>query len=79
LDRSDLRPRLNEVTTPVLLIRSEGEGMVSAACQRDLEAGLPHARVERLTSCGHLPYLSHPHRLAKIVKSFLLDRQTTDV
>ncbi len=67
----DLRSRLPGITQPVLLVRTEGEGAVSAACQDELSAGLPQAHSEWLHTTGQLPYLTHPHRLAKLVKSFL--------
>lgn len=70
---ADLRPRLSEIRQPVLLIRGEGEGSVSEECQGILERGLPPARSEWLHGTGHLPYLTHPHRLAKLIRGFLSD------
>ena len=67
----DGRDALAKICQPVLLIRSEGEGLVSSYCHKELTAGLPHARIEWLHSCGHLPYLTHPHRLANIIRPFL--------
>ena len=67
LIESDLRSRLSEIQQPVLLIRSEGEGMVSEQCHRELESGLLNKQTEFLNNCGHLPYLTHPHRLMKLV------------
>jgi pimeloyl-ACP methyl ester carboxylesterase len=72
----DLRPSLPGVRPPVLLVRTEGEGAVSAACQEELAAALPHAQSEWLHTTGQLPYLTHPHRLAKLVRSFLLTEQS---
>ena len=77
LIETDLRPRLNEIQQPVLLIRSEGEGMVSKQCHRELESGLMNTQAEFLNNCGHLPYLTHPHRLMKLVLPFL-QQQSTD-
>jgi len=71
----DFRTRLPEIRQPVLLVRSEGEGLVAAKCHHELEAGLPNRRSDRLLSCGHLPHLTHPHRLVKLVRSFLLNRE----
>ncbi len=67
----DGREALSHIEQPVMLIRSEGEGVVSSICHEELAARLPHAQIEWLHSCGHLPYLSHPHRLAGIVRPFL--------
>lgn len=71
LRRFDVRDRLGEITQPVLLVRTEGDGRITAGCQDLLEARLPNARVEFLTSCGQLPFLTHPHRLAKLMRVFL--------
>jgi len=68
----DGRPRLPEVRQPVLLVRAEGEGLVAGACHDALVSGLPRSRTEWLHSSGHLPYLTHPHRLANVIRPFLL-------
>jgi pimeloyl-ACP methyl ester carboxylesterase len=70
---SDLRPLLPQVSQSVLLITGEGEGLVSSRCRDELQAGLPHATPEMMHSAGHLPYLTHPHRLAKLIRPFLLE------
>lgn len=67
----DVRQRLQEIAQPVLLVRTEGDGRIAARCQDLLETRLPNARVESLTSCGQLPFLTHPHRLAKLMRTFL--------
>jgi pimeloyl-ACP methyl ester carboxylesterase len=71
----DYRERLTEIRQPVLLIRSEHEGLVSAGCNAELARGLPNATTELLHSTGPLAHLTHPHRLAKLVRAFLLPNQ----
>jgi pimeloyl-ACP methyl ester carboxylesterase len=71
----DYRARLTEIRQPVLLIRSEHEGRVSADCNAELARGLPNATTELLHSTGPLAHLTHPHRLAKLVRAFLLPNQ----
>ena len=39
----------------------------------ELERGLPHATTEMLHTTGPLAHLTHPHRLAKLVRAFLSD------
>jgi pimeloyl-ACP methyl ester carboxylesterase len=68
---ADLRPRLKEIDRPVLLIETEGEGAATRECQRELAHGLPRATEETLLGTGQYPYLTHPHRLAKIIRQFL--------
>jgi pimeloyl-ACP methyl ester carboxylesterase len=71
--RVDFRPLLPQIRTPVLVVRTEGEGKILTACQDELEAGLPHVRSEWMHTSGHFPHLTHPHRLAKLLKTFLLE------
>jgi pimeloyl-ACP methyl ester carboxylesterase len=68
---TDLRPELPQIRQPVLLVCTEGEGQVSAASMRVLEEGIPRARTGWIPITGALPYLTHPHRLAKLVSEFL--------
>lgn len=67
----DLRGRLSRIEQPVLLLKTEHEGAISAAGQEKLERELPHARSESIPLAGQLAYLTHPHRVAKAVRSFL--------
>ena len=71
----DLEDRLQQVRCPVLLVRTEGQGKLETAGHEALERGLPNARVEWLHSTGLHPYLTHPHRLAKLLKTFFLAEQ----
>ncbi len=67
----DLQSELSNISQPVLIIQTEGEGRVAAACHADLNAQLPHAQTVWLDNTGQLPFLTHPHRLAKIIRPFL--------
>jgi pimeloyl-ACP methyl ester carboxylesterase len=67
----DYRPCLSQIQQPVLLVRSEHEGRVLAECNEELERGLPSSTSEWLHTTGPLAHLAHPHRLAKVVRSFL--------
>lgn len=68
---ADYRPRLAAVTQRVLLVETEGEGVASQFCQTELAAALPESRREPMLSTGQYPCLTHPHRVAKLVRSFL--------
>jgi pimeloyl-ACP methyl ester carboxylesterase len=63
--------RLRELRVPVLLVRTEGEGTRITAGQQALVSLLKDVRVEWMHSAGHFPYLTHPHRLVKLVREFL--------
>jgi pimeloyl-ACP methyl ester carboxylesterase len=70
----DLRGELAAIAVPTLLIRTEGEGRVAGDCQIELERSLPRVQVEWLHTTGQLPYLTHPHRLAKLMRAFCAER-----
>ena len=69
---ADLRSRLGGIRQPILLIETEGEGAATRACQQQLAAALPTATTEVILTTGQYPYLTHPHRLVKVLREFLL-------
>jgi pimeloyl-ACP methyl ester carboxylesterase len=66
----DLRPLLPGIEEPLLLLRGEGNGPLLDKCNQELADGLPHATVESMNDTGLIPFLTHPHRLAKVVHAF---------
>jgi len=66
----DIRSRLSEIQCPVLLLRTEGEGKVAAEAQNTLEKQLKLCEIQWMHSAGQHPYLTHPHRVAKLIKTF---------
>jgi pimeloyl-ACP methyl ester carboxylesterase len=71
LRRFDARSRLNQLGTPTLLLHVEGEGEIQSRCRDELAALLPNARTEFLHTTGLLAFLTHPHRLAKLIREFV--------
>ena len=67
----DITNRLGEITCPVLLLRTEGEGGLEARSHAMLEQGLKESRTEWMHSSGLHPALTHPHRLVKLLKTFV--------
>jgi pimeloyl-ACP methyl ester carboxylesterase len=67
--RVDLRTGLPQAPTPTVLIQTEGDGRAAMAAQEDLLSELPDVRVEQLDNTGRLLHLTHPHRLAKLLRS----------
>jgi pimeloyl-ACP methyl ester carboxylesterase len=67
----DLRPQLGQIDQPVLLVRCEGDGQILSGYGDELARGLPHASQDHLNDTGQIPFLTHPHRLAKIIRPFL--------
>ncbi len=71
LRRFDARSRLSQLATPTLLLHVEGEGEMQSRCRDELAVLLPNARTEFLHTTGLLAFLTHPHRLAKLIREFV--------
>ena len=65
----DIQTKLPEIAIPVLLLRTEGEGRIAADSQEILTENLKNCRTEWMHSAGQHPCLTHPHRVAKLIKS----------
>ena len=73
LKKFDVRNRLKEIMHDLLLLRTEGDGAVLESHQQELSSALPNVQEERLQHTGYMVHLTHPHRVAKIVRPFLID------
>lgn len=71
LSRFDARSQLQQLATPTLLLHVEGEGTIQARCREELATLLPNARTEFLHTTGLLAFLTHPHRLSKLIREFV--------
>ncbi len=69
----DLLPLLKEVRQPVLLVDCEGEPQRNKQANQVLGRELPDATYEAVPNCGQVPHITHPHRLAGLLKKFLLE------
>lgn len=67
----DLSSAIPELTTPTLLARTEGEGIQAARDADWLRDHLPDCQEEWLHTTGQLSSLTHPHRMAKLIREFL--------
>jgi pimeloyl-ACP methyl ester carboxylesterase len=70
-EQPDFVDRVGSITGRVLIVRTEGEGRAATAGQEQLAAALPQAGVEWLHSAGQYPHVTHPHRLVKVLQTFL--------
>ncbi|MEX0726188.1 MAG: alpha/beta hydrolase [Planctomycetaceae bacterium] len=71
MHQTDLRHVAGQLSQPVLIIGTEGEGPRLAAQRQALEQALPFSRTELLDTTGLVPFLTHPHRLKKMMRPFL--------
>ncbi|MCA9052654.1 MAG: alpha/beta hydrolase [Planctomycetaceae bacterium] len=68
---TQIESRLHALDSPVLLVRSEGEGARLTTAQEQLARELPNVHVEWMHTAGHFPHVTHPHRLVKLLRDFL--------
>lgn len=73
LNGLDWTERLSEIDTPVFVISSEGEAARHRDAAELFADRIPGAKSERIPNCGHVPFVSHPHRLAKLIGPFYRD------
>lgn len=66
----DLVPWLEQISCPIMLLRTEGEGRQAADAAAVLETHLKPQRIEWMHSAGQHPCLTHPHRVAKLIQSY---------
>ncbi|HKP19286.1 MAG TPA: alpha/beta hydrolase [Gaiellaceae bacterium] len=68
------RPDSTEAVTsgiPLLIVHGEEDQGIPVQVARDLAASAPHARIEVLEGCGHLPNMERPEEFNRILTSFL--------
>jgi pimeloyl-ACP methyl ester carboxylesterase len=64
-----LRARLADVRVPVLVVWGDSDRVVTPAYGRAVAAAFPHARLEIIERCGHMPQIEQPERLLELVAS----------
>lgn len=71
----NLTDQVSAIEIPTLVISSEGEAARHRESAAMLASTLPNARAEEISNTGHVPFVTHPHRLAKLVRQFLHPEQ----
>ena len=66
-----LKHRLHRVAMPVLFMRGESDGLVSAEYLAKYAKLVPHARIETIAAAGHSPQVEQPEAFVAAVTSFL--------
>jgi len=67
----DFSQTLTDIRTPTLVISSEGEATRHREAAQELADNLPNAKAEEISNSGHVPFVTHPHRLVKLVRQYL--------
>lgn len=71
LSTLDLRPHLNAVTVPVLVMVGEQDEATPPPMSHELCAGLPNARLVVLAGCAHVPQLQAPDVFMATIRDFI--------
>lgn len=65
-----LKHRLHRLAMPVLFMRGESDGLVSAEYVAKYAKLVPHARIETIAMAGHSPQFEQPEAFVAAVTSF---------
>ena len=66
---TDLTPLLPQIANRVLLVQTEGQPAPLRQASEELARQLPNVTVEELHNTGLVPGLTHPHRIAKLIRA----------
>lgn len=68
---TDLRPNLDRVNVPALVLTPEHDRLIGPQAARELVAGIPQAEERVLSGTGHLLRFTHPERYARAIDTFV--------
>jgi proline iminopeptidase len=70
-DAYDLRPELQTIRAPVLIVHGLGDRVVPVHRAQELHAGITGSRLVVLEDCGHWPFVERRQDFLAVVKEFL--------
>jgi pimeloyl-ACP methyl ester carboxylesterase len=71
LRKTDLRPNLHTIQSPVMGMYGDKDIVVDPQQWRPLLAGVTHSRIERFPTAGHFIMLDEPQKFTAILRDFL--------
>ncbi len=69
----DLRPQLQEVQVPTLVIVGRHDFITNVAMAEEMVANIPDARLEIFEDSGHFAHVEEPDKFRRTVRQFLLE------
>ncbi|MGD0003683.1 MAG: alpha/beta hydrolase [Anaerolineaceae bacterium] len=78
LRRTDLRPRLQHISAPVMGMFGDRDNIVNPNQWKPLQEGVPQARIERFRNAGHFIMLDDPLNFMSKLKDFLSNSPGTN-
>lgn len=70
IGRPDSRPHLSAIRCPTLVLAAGSDEVIPAEWTRELADGIPGAKLETLSDCGHLATLDQPEATARLLSAF---------
>jgi pimeloyl-ACP methyl ester carboxylesterase len=70
-DPQPLLAAMRTMSTPVLIVVGDRDGLTGASIGARLAALMPHARSVTLAGAGHYPWVDAPDELCSVVSAFL--------
>lgn len=70
LQREDLRPLVEAISVPTLVMHGDCDEVIPVAAGEWLAANLPAARLERFPRVGHAPFFSSPGIFLRLIGDF---------
>jgi pimeloyl-ACP methyl ester carboxylesterase len=71
VEQFDIGERLGRIRVPTLVLAGDRDLLVSEQSLSKLCRGLGQNKLVRLKGCGHLAFVTQPHRVAEEVTQFL--------
>jgi 3-oxoadipate enol-lactonase len=71
VEHFDMAGRLEQIRVPTLVLAGDRDLLVSENSLRRLCQGVSRSKLRRLPGCGHLAFVTQPHRVADEVIGFL--------
>jgi pimeloyl-ACP methyl ester carboxylesterase len=71
IGRPDSRPSLSSVRAQTLVIVGDSDKITTPAMNEEIAAGIPGARIELVSQCGHLSTLEQPTIVTKLLVDWL--------
>ena len=73
IERGDDRPTLEDIECPTLVIWSRQDALRTLTEARELENGIPNARLEIIEDSGHMTPLEQPEKLLQAILNWCTD------
>lgn len=69
-EKLNLKPILNQLKLPVMLINAEKDLLVSAKAVDEFARGVPHAVIKEMPGAGHLAFVTHTEPISRLAAQF---------